>query len=177
MSQPVECASRERNIVLAGFMGCGKSTVGHALARLLHRRLVDTDRELVRRHGMDIATVFTRHGEERFREWEAHLALELAMDRNLVIAAGGGTLMNDIVFDELRVFGFVVYLRWPFEVLLERLRGTGKYRPLVDRYSEEGLRALFAEREPRYREADLEIQANGFSPDTIAKVVYHAFTS
>ena len=176
MLQPGEGASRERNIILAGFMGCGKSTVGRELARLLHRQLVDIDQQIVQQQRMDVATIFARYGEARFRELEKDLALDLAMRKNLVIATGGGTLLDDRVFAELRVFGFIVYLAWPLEVLLARILETGRYRPLAARYGREGLRALFADREARYREADLEVHAYGFTPDFIAKVIRHAYT-
>ncbi len=158
-------------------MGSGKTTIGRELARMLDRELVDTDREVARRHGMSIAAVFERYGEDRFREWEAEVALELAMLRNLVVATGGGTLMNDRVFKELNVYGFTAYLRCPFETLYARISQNGKHRPLIESCGKEGLRKLLAEREPRYRQAHLEVYANGFSPISIAKVIYHAFKS
>lgn len=177
MLQPAENAGTARNIILAGFMGSGKTTVGRELAHMLNRQLVDTDEEVVRRHGLSIATVFTRYGEERFREWEAEIALELAMLRNLVVATGGGTLMNDQVFKELNVFGFTAYLRWPFEKLYECIIKNGKHRPLVEHYGKEGLRELLANREPRYRQAHVEIYADHYSPVKIAKVINHVFKS
>jgi shikimate kinase len=61
------CTSLERNVVLIGFMGSGKSVVGRELTRLMRRRLVDTDQEVVRRHRMGISAIFAKHGEERFR--------------------------------------------------------------------------------------------------------------
>ncbi len=175
MLQPAENAGTARNIILAGFMGSGKTTVGRELALMLDRQLVDTDEEVVRRHGLSIATVFTRYGEDRFREWEAEIALEFAMLRNLVVATGGGTLMNDRVFNDLNVFGFTAYLRWPFEMLYERIRQSGKHRPLVERYGKEGLRGLLADREPRYRQAHVEVCAGDYPPATIAKVINHVF--
>jgi shikimate kinase len=126
---------------------------------------------------MSVAAVFERHGEDRFREWEAEIALELAMERNLVVATGGGTLMNNRVFKELNVYGFTAYLRWPFEKLYQRISLNGEHRPLVESYGKEGLRKLLAEREPRYCQAHLEVYANGYSPISIAKVIYHAFKS
>ena len=163
--------------MLTGFMGSGKSVVGRELSRIMHRRLVDTDMEVVRRHRLGISAIFAKHGEELFRKWEAEVAYELSMARNLVIATGGGLVTNGQALDELRVFGFTVYLSWPFEVLYERIRRTGRHRPLVQHYGRDGLAKLFAEREGRYRWADLEIGASGYSPQVIARVIRHAFKS
>jgi shikimate kinase len=171
------CTSLERNVVLIGFMGSGKSVVGRELTRLMRRRLVDTDQEVVRRHRMGISAIFAKHGEERFRQWEQEAACELAMSRNLIIATGGGLPANGNALDELKVFGFTVYLSWPFEVLFERIRKSGRHRPLVQHYGKDGLAMLFAERIPRYRAAELEICATGYSPKEIARVIRHAFKS
>jgi len=156
-------------------MGAGKTTVGQELAALMDRELVDMDAELVRRHGATIGTIFAQRGEERFREWEGALALELAMRQNIVVATGGGSLVDDKVFEQLGVYGFFVYLEWPFEVLWERIEQTGRYRPLVERGRNEMLR-LFRKREPRYRQSHLTVRCDRLPADFIAKVVRHAFT-
>jgi shikimate kinase len=177
MDEDKICTNHERNIVLMGFMGSGKSVVGRELSRIMRRKLVDTDMEIVRRHRMGISAIFAKHGEELFRKWEAEVAYELAMARNIVIATGGGLVTNGNALDELSVFGFTVYLSWPFEVLYERVRRTGRHRPLVQHYGRDGLAKLFAEREQRYRTAELEISALVYSPQVIARVIRHAFKS
>lgn len=156
-------------------MGAGKTTAGKHLAKLMGREFVDMDTEIMRRHRMSVATIFSLHGEERFREWEEVLALELAMRQNTVVAAGGGTLVDDKVFHELCVFGFLVYLEWPIEVLCERIEQTGRYRPLAAR-GRDGLRRLFREREPRYRQSHLTVMCADLPANFIAEVVRHAFT-
>lgn len=173
-SQP-EHPAPSRNIILTGFMGAGKTAAGKQLAKLMNREFVDMDTEIVRRHGISIATIFSQHGEERFREWEGALALELAMRQNVVVAAGGGSLVDDKVFHELCVFGFLAYLEWPYEVLWERIEQTGRYRPLAAR-GRDGLRRLFREREPRYRQSHLTVRCAELPANFIAKVVRHAFT-
>lgn len=81
------------NIVLTGFMGTGKTAVGRRIATLTGRPFVDLDAEIVDKHG-DIAALFERDGEQRFREIESEVLAEFALKRNQVIATGGGTLLN-----------------------------------------------------------------------------------
>ena len=171
------CTSPERNIVLTGFMGAGKTEVGRTLARIMRRPFADTDILAARAARMSISAIFERFGEARFRELEMDAARELAMKRKLVIATGGGLPSNGRALDELKVFGFIVYLEWPFEALWERISKTGRMRPLVRQYGKTGLLSLFAEREQRYRDAELVVSANGFTPKVIARVIRHAFKS
>ena len=82
------------NIILTGFMGTGKTTVGRLLAERLGREFVDTDDLIVARAGRPIADIFNDDGETRFREWEAQVAGELAGRRGLVIATGGRLMLD-----------------------------------------------------------------------------------
>ena len=171
------CISPERNIVLTGFMGAGKTEVGRILARNMRRQFADTDILAARAARMSISSIFERFGEERFRELELNAARELAMQRKLVIATGGGLPFNGKALDELKVFGFIVYLEWPYEALWERISKTGRMRPLVRQYGMNGLRELFVKREQRYRDAELVVSADEFTAKVIARVILHAFKS
>lgn len=163
--------------MLTGFMGAGKTEVGRTLARIMRRQFADTDIIAARAARMSISAIFERFGEARFRELELDAARELAMRRKLVIATGGGLPINGKALDELKVFGFIVYLEWPFDALWERISKTGRMRPLVRQHGETGLSSLFAEREERYRDAQLVVSANGLTPKEIARVILYAFKS
>ncbi len=163
--------------MLTGFMGAGKTEVGRILARNMRRQFTDTDILAARAARMSISAIFERFGEERFRELELSVARELAMQRKLVIATGGGLPFNGKALDELKVFGFIVYLEWPYEALWERISKTSRMRPLVRQYGMNGLRELFAKREQRYRDAELVVSANGLTSKAIARVILHAFKS
>ena len=80
------------NIILCGFMGCGKSTVGKNIARKSGRRFIDMDAYIEEEAGMTVSEIFAREGEEGFRDREHQACLELAQKSNAVIAAGGGAL-------------------------------------------------------------------------------------
>lgn len=120
-----------RNLVLTGFMGTGKSTVGRRVAEQLGRPFVDMDELIVQRAGMSIPEIFARWGEPAFRQMEAELCRELAGQSGLVIATGGGTLVNPANRQAMEAGGRVVCLWASPEEVIERLAGEHG-RPLLN---------------------------------------------
>lgn len=108
------------NIVLTGFMGTGKSTVGRLLAARLGRRFIDTDAVIEDRHG-PIPQIFARDGEASFRELERQLADELTSYQDLVVATGGGMLLNPEVSRIVAETGTIVCLTAPVNQILARV--------------------------------------------------------
>jgi shikimate kinase len=121
-----------RNIVLTGFMGTGKSTVGRLLARRLDREFVDTDRLIEQRHG-PIPQIFVQHGEQRFREIESEVAAELAARSGLVVSTGGRMLIDQGNADVLESTGDVVALTAEIDTILRRVGGerAAETRPML----------------------------------------------
>ena len=111
----------QQNIVITGFMGTGKSTVGRLLAKRLQRRYVDMDALLAERFGKPIAVVFAEEGEEAFRAAEAELCKELAAEQQLVISTGGGALVNENCRAALAASGMLVCLTASEGEILRRL--------------------------------------------------------
>ena len=150
------------NIFLIGMMGAGKTTLGKALARQLELAFVDTDKVLVERTGVPIATIFEIEGEEGFRRRETALLAELAAIPGHVIATGGGAVLGEENRRVMRTQGTVVYLRARLESLWERTRHDTS-RPLL---ATDDPRATLAEildkRDPLYREAAHLIVDTGF---------------
>ena len=141
------------NIFLVGMMGAGKTTIGKALAQRLRREFVDTDRILVERTGVPVATVFEIEGEEGFRRRESGVLAELARREDCVIATGGGVVLAEDNRRVMRDAGTVVYLRARIDNLWERTRHDTT-RPLLATPDPRGTLALLLEqREPLYREA------------------------
>src|SRR5262245_40821231 len=108
------------SIFLIGMMGAGKTTIGRALARRLGLEFADTDRELVERTGVSVATIFEIEGEEGFRRRESALLEELCARAGLVVATGGGAVLREANRELMRANGTVIYLRARLDRLWER---------------------------------------------------------
>lgn len=155
-----------RTILLTGFMGAGKSTVGALLARRLGWEFLDADAVVEARAGKTIATIFTEEGEAAFRALEAGAIRDHAQRERLVLALGGGALEAESTREFLASLNGtgVIFLDAPLEVLVARCltQPHAAERPvLADR---EGLRRRFEARLPHYRGAHLVVSTNGLSP-------------
>ncbi|WP_341679454.1 shikimate kinase [Niveibacterium sp. SC-1] len=143
---------KARNIVLVGLMGSGKTTVGKALARKLGVPFVDSDHEIEARTGVRIPTIFEVEGEIGFRRRESQMVAELCARDGIVIATGGGAVMDPENRRVMRADAWVVYLDVPVKLLYERTRHD-ENRPLLqvaDPLAK--LESLRAQRDPLYRE-------------------------
>jgi len=160
------------NIFLVGLMGAGKTTIGRQLARRLKLRFVDSDQEIEARTGVHIPLIFEIEGEEGFRKREAQVLAELTQERGLVLATGGGAVLDAGNRANLAANGLVVYLSVAPTLLWERLR-QDRSRPLLrvaDPLAK--LQALHAQRDPLYREvADLVIEGGADSSYHLAKTL------
>lgn len=155
-----------KNVVLCGFMGSGKSSVGEALARLSHARFVDMDRAIEAREKRTVSDIFAQDGEAAFRRMECDTARELAGRPGLVISTGGGTVLRAENVEAFRAAGCViVLLEVPLHVVQHRLRHD-RSRPLLavpDR--EAAMRRLYEQRVPLYRAAaDVVVENRGNVP-------------
>jgi len=145
-------SSARRNIVLIGFMGSGKSSIGRLIAGRLGFQFVDTDAVIVERAGIPITEIFAQHGEAHFRELEtAALESMTARDR-CVISTGGGVIVRERNRALLRELGFVVWLTASEEVIFERVSRNTR-RPLLQTENpRETVSKLLTSREPAYAE-------------------------
>lgn len=134
-------------------MGAGKTTVGRQLAKRLGRTFYDSDHEIVARTGVPIPTIFEIEGEDGFRRREAQAIAELSCEQNIVLATGGGVVLNPENRRRLHETGWVVYLNVPPTLLYERTRHD-RNRPLLQVADPLArLEELYAIRDPLYREA------------------------
>jgi shikimate kinase len=151
---------RTPGIYLVGFMGCGKSTVGRALADELGWSFFDLDDEIESEAGSTISEIFDTHGEQVFRIMEAAALAKrvraVQSGRPQVIALGGGALMDDKNFELVANHGVVVWLDAPFD-LIEKRVAAESHRPLAR--EPEKVRALFEVRRPRYALAHYRVDA------------------
>jgi len=160
----------QQNIVITGFMGTGKTTVGRLLAGRLGRRFVDMDDLLVQRFGKPIAAVFAEEGEQTFRAAEADLCAELAAEQGLVIGTGGGALLNEASRAALGASGVLICLTAGEDEILRRLAAATD-RPLLPGEEEERrarVRALLGVRRAAYGAIPYQIATDGLPPEAVA---------
>ena len=161
-----------RNIFLIGPMGAGKSAVGRHLARTLHLSFVDSDDEIEARTGVDIPFIFEKEGEAGFRKREAVVIDDLSKMEGIVLATGGGAIIDPDSRSRLGGRGFVVYLFTSVGQQVLRTR-KGRERPLLENADPEGtLQALLDQRDPMYREiADVVIETDGRKVNSVANEI------
>lgn len=162
-----------RNLVLIGFMGSGKSTVGRALARRLNWDYVDTDALIVRRcGGCEIPALFAEKGEAYFRDRETEIVLGVCAGERQVIATGGGAILRAENVAALRGAGAVVWLTARPEVVVARTEKRAASRPLLASGADDLLThvlTMLGERGPRYQAAaHLIVDTSDRSPEAIA---------
>ena len=161
-----------QNLFLIGPMGAGKSAVGRQLARLLHLEFLDSDEEIESRTGVDIPFIFEKEGEAGFRKREAKVIEDLSQQDGVVLATGGGVVMDPQNRNHLGARGFVIYLHTSVDQQLARTR-KGRDRPLLDNDDPRAvLDALMEIRDPLYREiADLTVETDGRKVRAVANEI------
>ncbi|MBR6013343.1 MAG: shikimate kinase [Selenomonadaceae bacterium] len=154
------------NLILIGFMGTGKTSLGKLLANKLGRGFIDLDQKIEKDSEMTIPEIFEKHGEKFFRELEKKAVREISERKNLVIATGGGTVKDPENFQLLKDSGMIVCLTCDAEEIFRRTERRGE-RPVLDGGGEERLetiKKLLEEREKFYSQADYTIDTTDWSP-------------
>ncbi|MEE9369628.1 MAG: shikimate kinase [Pontiella sp.] len=166
-----------RNIVLVGFMGTGKTTVGKLLADMTGMPLVDMDELIVERAGKSINEIFSEDGEPHFRTLERTIAQELATQDSQVISTGGGIVLNPDNIVDFEKSGLVVCLLASPDTVLDRVRHDTT-RPLLAGDKEAKILELLESRKPLYEAITHKIDTNGRpSPEPTAKEIIALYES
>ena len=165
------------NIILTGFMGTGKTSLGKLLANKLGRGFVDLDQKIEQDFGMKIPEIFSKHGEKFFRELEKEAVKKISTQKNLVIATGGGTVKDQENIQLLKSSGVIICLTTEPEEIFSRTERRGE-RPVLDNSGEERLetiKKLLAERKKFYDQADYTVDTTDWSPLQIMKDICDHF--
>ncbi len=161
------------DIALIGFMGVGKTTVGKALAKKLSREFIELDSVIEQHAGKTIPDIFQQDGEIAFRELEIAITKEISQRERVVIACGGGIVLNQINIERLRQKSRIVYLTASPAVIQKRVLNSMGERPLLkipDKDSE--ILRLLKLREPFYeRAADIKVDTSQLDVDSVAERV------
>jgi shikimate kinase len=160
-----------RNIVLTGFMGTGKSSVGVKLAKKLGYRYCDLDSLITDEAGMTINRIFEQYGERHFRDIESSVIERISSMENLVISSGGGAVVRDKNRELLRSSGVIVNLIASAEEIFSRLCSDTSRPLLKDNMSLERIGMMLEEREPFYAEADIRIDTSGKKVEDVVREI------
>jgi len=161
------------NIALIGFMGTGKTAAGKALAERLGKEFIELDALIELKAGKTIPEIFKQDGEIAFRELEIEVTKGVSGKKNVVIACGGGVVLNKINIDRLKGECLIVYLTASPKIILKRTSGDKNERPLlkvVDRTSE--IQRLLKFRKPFYeRAADITINTSKLDINSVVEQI------
>ena len=164
----------KKNIILIGFMGTGKTVIGKKLANKLQMDFIELDKEIEKKARKSIPDIFSQDGEIRFREWEIQLCKETSLKENIVVACGGGVVLNKINIDYFKRKGLIFCLEATPQVIYERTMKEGKEkRPLLNNPDPMGtIGKLLEFRAPFYNAAaDHRIDTNKDIDQIIAEII------
>ena len=161
------------SIALIGFMGVGKTAVGEALAKRLNKEFIELDSLIEHQAGKPIPEIFQQDGEVAFRELEIEATKEISGRKNLVIACGGGLVLNKINIDRLRRESVIVYLTASPRIILKRTSSDKNERPLLEVDNPTlTIRELLRFRKPFYeRASDIKINTSRLDTNSVAEQI------
>ncbi|MDO7788667.1 shikimate kinase [Desulforamulus aquiferis] len=161
-----------KSVILIGFMGSGKSTVGSRLAKRLGYKFIDTDCAIEDVTGLTVERIFSKYGVKRFRGEEALLVTKLAGKDNLVISTGGGLVLSEENVRLLTTNGVFVSLRATADTIMKRVRNK-RTRPLLAKGNlRETVTSLLEQRKEAYGIAELTIDVDQLTPEQIVDIIY-----
>ncbi|WP_243140213.1 shikimate kinase [Candidatus Syntrophocurvum alkaliphilum] len=153
-------------------MGTGKSTIGYKLASRLNKQFVDMDREIEKVTGMTVADLFRQYGEIRFRSEERLMAKKLSVQNDIVIATGGGVVLDPENINAFKENGIIVWLDASPEIIFERVNRKKGTRPLLrKKTSIEDIEKFSNEREPHYSCADYRFDTGKNLDEVVEEII------
>lgn len=169
--------SEEKGIIIMGFMGTGKTSVGRVLAKKLLLPFVDLDEEIEQREGESISEIFERRGEAAFRDIERQTLEDVLNEGKAVVATGGGVVLDERNVKGMRSYGKVILLESEPEEIIRRLKGD-RSRPLLKGSNMRGrIERIMKEREKFYDFADIRVSSDKRKVDEIADEIVHKLES
>ena len=159
-----------KNLILIGMMGSGKSTIGRLLAQKLNLRFFDIDFLIENKTDMKIAEIFEKKGENAFRNLEKEITLKFLNKTNCIIALGGGAFINEIIKKKVKKKSISIWLNWNDETLINRMK-KNKKRPIALNLDDNGLKDLINSRSKIYSKANYKINCENMNKIEIVKKI------
>ena len=163
-----------KNIVLVGMMGSGKSTIGYILSKSTNLNFVDVDKVIEKKTGLKIVDIFEKKGEVYFRNLEEKITLNLLKEEKKILSLGGGAFLNNNIRKEISENNLSFWLSWKSSTLIRRIY-KNKKRPLAFDSSKNDLRKLITKRSKIYSEANYRINCESLSKSMIVKKIINLY--
>jgi len=163
-----------KNIVLLGMMGSGKSTIGYLLSRNINLNFLDVDKFIEKETGLKIQDIFQKKGEVYFRNLEEKITLKLLKDKGKIISLGGGAFLNKSIRKEILKNHISFWLSWKSSTIIKRILKSKK-RPIAFNSSENNLKKLINERSNIYAEANFKINCETLTKNMIVKNIIEIY--
>jgi len=166
---------KDKPIILLGFMGVGKTSIGKKLSKQLNWKFLDTDKLIEKKIGLPIPEIFNQFGEDSFREQEREILNEIASLENVVVSVGGGLPCFFDNMERLNEIGTTVYLKLEPEFIVQRLLESKIKRPLIDHLShtqlEQFVISKLTQRASFYERSNHSIRADRFACQRICEII------
>ena len=159
-----------KNLVLLGMMGSGKSTVGKLIAKKLNLDFIDIDCQIEKKADMTISEIFKQKSEVYFRSLEEKISIKALKSNNSVISLGGGGFINEKIRKNILSNHFSFWLDWDESILLKRIKNSKK-RPLVFKLTDKKIKEIIKERTKIYSKAQFKINCNKLTKSEIQKKI------
>ena len=159
-----------KNIVLIGMMGSGKSTIGYLLSKSINLDFIDVDKIIEKETGVKIYNIFEKKGELYFRNLEEKITLRLLKSKRKIISLGGGGFINKNIRKEVLNNNFSFWLNWKNSTLIKRIKKSKK-RPVAFYSNKNNLKKLISERSKIYSEANFKINCETLSKNMIVNQI------
>ncbi len=163
-----------KNIILTGFMGTGKTTVGKAVARKLNRLFLDTDEIIKNEQNRTISEIFENDGEDHFRRLERQVVTDIYNKKDMVMATGGGTLLDKVNLKLLSTTGIIFCLAADIDILFGRL-SRNKTRPLIANKNRNDIKELLENRKNDYKKLPNHVDTTYISQEETAEIIINMF--
>ena len=165
----------EKNLILTGMMGVGKSTIGKKLAKKLNYKFIDIDRIIEAREGASISSIFKNKSENFFRKIESEIALQELRKNNSVISLGGGAFLNKLIRINVKKTSLSFWLDVNVDELVQRLKKTQKRPLLYKKNINDTIKKIYLERKKIYNEADYKIKCSSLKSGEIVDKILRLY--
>ncbi|MCF3942234.1 shikimate kinase [Oceanobacillus alkalisoli] len=161
-----------KSIILIGFMGVGKTTLGKELARKMQYPFLDIDAEIESKYGMEAVDIFKIHGEKEFRKTEKEMILDACQLEGKVISIGGGAFMQEEIRNACMEHAVVIFLEMSWDYWKERISLLLPTRPVLQGKSLEEIKKLFDERQAIYQKHHIRLPIDNLGVNSAVDAIY-----